>query len=96
MKEPDFQEVIEVLSQESSREILRALGNERKTLREVFEEIQETSKSLKYRESVYKVLEKLNDVGLVEKMREGNSVEYRVIYSDIEADFLKEELDLEK
>jgi len=96
MKEPDFQEVIEVLSQESSREILRALGNESKTLREIFEGTQETSNSLKYRESVYKVLEKLNDVGLVEKIREGNSVEYRRIYSDIEADFLKEELDLEK
>jgi len=96
MKEPDFQEVIEVLSQESSREILRVLGDEAKTLREVFEETQGTSNSLKYRESVYKVLEKLNDVDLVEKIREGNSVEYRRIYSDIEADFLKEELDLEK
>ncbi len=96
MKEPDFQEVIKVLSQESSREILRVLGNESKTLREVFEETQETSNSLKYRESVYKVLEKLNEVGLVEKIREGNSVEYRRVYSDIEADFLKEELDLEK
>jgi len=96
MKEPDFQEVIEVLSQESSREILRVLGNESKTLREVFEETQETSNSLKYRESVYKVLEKMNDVGLVEKIREGNSVEYRAIYSNIDADFLKEELDLEK
>ena len=96
MKEPDFQEVIEVLSQESSREILRVLGNESKTLREVFEETQETSNSLKYRESVYKVLEKLNEVGLVEKIREGNSVEYRRVYSDIEADFLEEELNLEK
>ena len=96
MKEPDFQEVIEVLSQESSREILRVLGNESKTLREVFEETQETSNSLKYRESVYKVLEKLNEVDLVEKIREGNSVEYRRIYSDIEADFLGEELGLEK
>jgi len=96
MKEPDFQEVIEVLSQESSREILRVLGNESKTLREVFEETQETSNSLKYRESVYKVLEKLNEVGLVKKIREGNSVEYRRIYSDIEANFLEEKLDLEK
>ena len=96
MKEPDFQEVIKVLSQESSREILRVLGNESKTLREVFEETQETSNSLKYRESVYKVLEKLNEVGLVEKIREGNSVEYRRVYSDIEADFLKEELELKK
>ena len=96
MKEPDFQEVIEVLSQESSREILRVLGDETKTLREVFEETQETSNSLKYRESVYKVLEKLNEVGLVEKIRDGKSVEYRRVYSDIEADFLGEELGLEK
>jgi len=96
MKESNFQEVIEVLSQESSREILRVLGDECKTLREVFEETQESSNSLKYRESVYKVLEKLNDVGLVEKIRKGNSVEYRRVYSGIEADFLKEELDLEK
>ena len=96
MKEPDFQEVIEVLSQESSREILRVLGNESKTLREVFEETQETSNSLKYRESVYKVLEKLNEVGLVEKIRDGNSVEYRRVYSDIEADLIDENLKFEK
>jgi len=96
MTEPDFQEVIEVLSEKSSREILRVLGSERKTLREVFEGMQETSNSLKYRESVYKVLEKLNNVGLVEKIREGNSVEYRAIFSYIEADFLEEKLNLKK
>ena len=96
MKEPDFQEVIKVLSQESSREILRVLGNESKTLREVFEETQETSNSLKYRESVYKVLEKLNEVGLVEKIREGNSVEYRARYYRIKADLIGENLKLEK
>lgn len=96
MKKPDFQEAIEVLSQESAREVLRILDDDGKTLREVFEEIQNTSNSLKYRESVYKVLEKLSETGLVKKIREGNSVRYRAIYSEIQADFLEEELKVQK
>ena len=96
MVEPDFQETIEVLSQETAREVLKILDNDTKSVREVFEEIQNTSKSLKYRESVYKVLENLTEVGLVKKIREGNSVRYRSKYYAIQADLLEEKLKLER
>lgn len=95
MEKSDFQKKIEVLSQKSSREILRILGDETKTVKEVFEEIQSSSSSLKYRESVYKALERLTEVDLVEKIEKENSVKYRAKYSTIKADFLEGELELE-
>jgi len=95
MNKSNFQEKIEVLSQESSREILRVLGEETKTVKEVFEEMQNSSSSLKYRESVYKALERLTEVHLVEKIEKENSVKYRARYSTIQADLLEEKLELE-
>jgi len=94
MKKPDFQDTIEVLSQESAREILRILGDETKTVKNVFEEMQKSSHSLKYRESVFKSLERMVEVGLVEKIKEENRVRYRSFYSQIKADLIEENLNL--
>jgi len=94
MKEPDFQDTIEVLSQESAREILRILGDEIKTVKDVFEEMQKSSHPLKYRESVFKSLERMVEAGLVEKIKEENRVRYKSNYSKIKADLIEENLNL--
>jgi len=96
MKKPDFQDTIEVLSQESAREILRILDDESKSVKEVFEEMKNSSSSLKYRESVFKSLERMVETGLVEKIKEENRVRYRSLFSKINADLIEEKLDLKK
>jgi len=96
MKKPDFQDTIEVLSQESAREILRILDDESKSVKEVFEEMKNSPSSLKYRESVFKSLERMVEAGLVEKIKEENRVRYLSLYSEINADLMRGSLDLKK
>ncbi len=96
MQKPDFQKTIEVLSQESAREILRILGDETKTVREIFEVIKNTSSILKNRVSVFKSLEKMVDAGLVEKIRERKRVFYRSNFTEIKADMIRDELQATK
>lgn len=95
MQKPDFQKTIEVLSHESAREILRILGNETKTVKEIFDVIKNTSSILKNRESVFKSLEKMVEAGLVEKIRDENRVWYRSLYTEIKLDLIYEKLYLE-
>lgn len=96
MSQLDFNKIVKVLSRKSSRAILRSILNDFKTVKQIREELEGTEASLKYRESVYKALEKLVSTGLVEKIQSDGGVKYRSHYSDISADFLNEELKLEE
>lgn len=96
MPDPEFDKVVKILSQKSGRAILRSILNRSKTFKEVHQDLRGTDSSLKYRESVYKALERLVSAGLVEKIREDQSVRYRSRYSRISADFVAENLNFEE
>lgn len=96
MEEPDFQETLDVLSLSSARQILRVIIGKAKTIQEVLEELEGENFPIKYRSSVFKSLEKMVSVGLVKKIRQGNSVRYRSLYSSITADLVQEKLHLER
>ncbi|KXA91788.1 hypothetical protein AKJ63_00920 [candidate division MSBL1 archaeon SCGC-AAA259D18] len=94
MSRLNFDEVVDVLSLKSGRAIFRSILNDAKTVKEVQEDLEESEVSLKYRESVYKALERLVSAGLVKKMRDGRTVKYKSRYSGISADFVEENLGL--
>jgi len=62
--------VISALRSKTRREILQILAGEPKTVQEVMESLPQKRVKIKYRESVYKALEKLVDAGLVDKYYE--------------------------
>ncbi|MEO0252341.1 MAG: hypothetical protein ABIM44_08935 [candidate division WOR-3 bacterium] len=49
------------------REILKTISKEPMTVMQVFEELKRRNFEVKYRETVYRALERLLDAGLVEK-----------------------------
>ena len=64
----DISKIIPALDSETRREIIKILGKGPSTVKDVFQEIKKTQKvSVRYRESIYRALEKLVNAGLVEK-----------------------------
>jgi Fe2+ or Zn2+ uptake regulation protein len=59
--------VISALNSEPRREILKIISKEPMPVIQVFEELKKKGHVVKYRESIYRALEKLVDSGLVEK-----------------------------
>jgi len=59
--------VISALNSELRREILKIISKEPMPVIQVLEELKKRKFDVKYRESVYRALEKLVDSGLVEK-----------------------------
>jgi Fe2+ or Zn2+ uptake regulation protein len=59
--------VISALNSELRREILKIISKEPMPVVQVLEELKKRKYDVKYRESVYRALEKLVDSGLVEK-----------------------------
>jgi Fe2+ or Zn2+ uptake regulation protein len=59
--------VISALNSELRREILKIISKEAMPVIQVLEELKKRKFDVKYRESVYRALEKLVDSGLVEK-----------------------------
>ncbi len=59
--------VISALDSDFRRQILRILSKEPLTVVQVLEELRRSNQQLKYRETVYRALEKLLDAGLVDK-----------------------------
>ncbi|MGB9718729.1 MAG: ArsR/SmtB family transcription factor [Thermoproteota archaeon] len=59
--------VISALNSEMRREILKIISEEPMTVIQVLEELKRRRFEVKYRETVYRALEKLLDAGLVEK-----------------------------
>lgn len=63
----DINKVISALDSKLRREILKILAKEPKTVIEVLEDLKKKKIEIKYRETVYRALEKLFDAELVEK-----------------------------
>ncbi|MBO3840284.1 MAG: helix-turn-helix domain-containing protein [Thermoproteota archaeon] len=59
--------VISALNSKMRREILKTISKEPMTVMQVFEELKRRNFEVKYRETVYRALERLLDAGLVEK-----------------------------
>lgn len=90
----DFNKVIQILSLKTRREILRTIVARPKTLMEIYEELKKKNIPIKYRESVYKALEKLVSVGLVDKTYEKRTVRYKSKFSKINVDLISEKIKL--
>lgn len=85
----DLAKTISALNSRTRRKILQVLENGNLTLQEVFEKMGEVSVKVKYRESVYRHLEKLQDAGLVEKLYDRNKgLCYKLLVRGIEIDFI--------
>ena len=63
----DIDKVISALNSNLRREILKALATAPKTVNQALEELNKKGVHIKYRETVYRALEKLFDADLVEK-----------------------------
>jgi Fe2+ or Zn2+ uptake regulation protein len=63
----EVDKVIAALDSELRREILRIVSKEPMTAIQVFEDLKKSRMKIKYRETVYRGLEKLFDAGLVDK-----------------------------
>ena len=63
----DINKVIAALNSHLRREILKILAKEPKTVIEVLEDLKKKKIEIKYRETVYRALEKLFDAELVGK-----------------------------
>jgi len=66
-KAMDIKKTISALNSRLRMEILKILAKEPKTVIEVLEELKKRKVEVKYRETVYRALEKLFDAELVEK-----------------------------
>lgn len=63
----EIDKVISALNSTMRREILKIISEEPMTVIQVLEELRRRNFEVKYRETVYRALEKLLDAGLVEK-----------------------------
>lgn len=94
MSTMDFNKVIQALSLRTRREILRVIADRPKTLIQIYKELKNKNIPIKYRESVYKSLERLISVGLVEKVYEKRTVLYKSRFSKIKVDLVSEKIEL--
>jgi len=83
--------IIQALDSETRREIIRILDRGPGTLTEIFEEIKKVQKvSVRYRESIYRALEKLVNAGLVEKYYDKEKgICYKLLVRKIELDLIE-------
>jgi Fe2+ or Zn2+ uptake regulation protein len=63
----EVDKVISALNSNMRREVLKIISEEPMTVIQVLEELKRRKFEVKYRETVYRALEKLLDAGLVEK-----------------------------
>ena len=89
-----IEKVVKALNSETRRKILRILTEEPKTVKEVAEALRKSySINLKYRESVFKALERLVEADLVEKHYEKEKrVVYKLKKREIIVDLTEEEV----
>ena len=82
--------IISALNSETRREIIKIICEQPRTVNEVFKEINKNMKfTVKYRESVYRSLEKLVDAGLVEKYYDKDKgICYKLLIKRIELDLV--------
>jgi len=87
-----IEKIIKALNSRTRRKILKILSEGPKNVKEVFIVLKEQySTNIKYRESVFKALEKLVEADLVEKFYEkGKGITYRLKRKKITIDLTKE------
>jgi len=87
--------VVKALSSRTRRKILKILSDDSKNVKEISIELREQySTNLKYRESVFKALEKLVEANLVEKFYEKDKgIAYRLKRKKITIDLIKEKVE---
>lgn len=78
-----------VLSSKVRIEILNILASKSGSVKDILKELQTRSILIKYRESVYRDLEKLVGTGLVEKYYDNKDkgIRYRLLITKIQVDF---------
>lgn len=81
--------VFSALSSRTRIEILRILAVKPRSVIEILNELNNKGFTIKYRESVYRALEKLTAAGLVEKYydRKEGGIRYKLLRKKIEVDF---------
>jgi Fe2+ or Zn2+ uptake regulation protein len=86
--------VISALNSEIRREILKIISKESMPVIQVLEELKRKGYRVKYRESVYRALEKLVDSELVEKCYiKGKGLCYRLKFKSLKIDLEKGEIE---
>jgi Fe2+ or Zn2+ uptake regulation protein len=86
--------VIAALNSDFRREVLRILSKEPMTVVQVLEELKRRKLGVKYRETVYRALEKLFGAGLVDKSYVKNKgLCYKLIVSCITIDISTDSLE---
>lgn len=83
----DFEKVIAALGSSTRRRILVILGDNRLTLKEIFDRLSKAESLVKYRGSTFRALEKLVDAGLVNKFYDNmKGICYKLLVRKIEID----------
>jgi len=91
----DINKVISALNSHLRREILKILAKEPKTVLEVLEELKKKKVDIKYRETVYRALEKLFDAELLEKYYDKEKgLCYKLLLTRITIEITKETLNI--
>jgi Fe2+ or Zn2+ uptake regulation protein len=81
--------IFSALSSKTRLEILRILSAKPGSVIQILDELKKRDYGIKYRESVYRALEKLVAAGLVEKYydKEERGIKYRLVKTKLEIDF---------
>jgi len=88
-KELDLAKVVSALDSLTRRKILTILERNQLTLQEIFERLCKSGVEIKYRESVFRALNKLLDAGLIEKFYDKEKgICYRLLIRKIEVDLI--------
>jgi len=77
-------------------DILKILSDEPKTVKSVINELNSQKYNIKYRESVYRSMEKLKDIGLIEKYydEKNKSITYKLKANKIIYEIDKDKIQL--
>lgn len=93
----DIAKIISALNSDLRREILKTLAERPYTVLEVLNKLKRKGLDVKYRETVYRALEKLVDAELVEKFyAKEKGLCYKLPLTRITIEITKESLDIEK
>jgi|YelNatPaOPRAMG01_1025707.scaffolds.fasta_scaffold183548_2 Fe2+ or Zn2+ uptake regulation protein len=87
----DFNKVISALNSNTRQQIIKILGRGPATVAEIFQEIKKNQRvGLRYRESVYRALEKMVEAELIEKYYEKDKgICYRLLTRKIKLDLVQ-------
>jgi len=91
----ELSKVISALNSKLRRDILKVLVDNPSTVGEVLDNLRNRGFNVKYRETVYRALEKLVDSGLVQKFYDGEKgICYRLSIRQIKIEIDKDSIDV--